>query len=101
MIGRVPDVQRWLDEEAVSGCVSARLRLLTTDEGARQSGIFTGYRSSWDIGNTHEGEPTINDAPLLIEGAEELALGTEAIVRLHPLAWEFWQSIHPGQRIEM
>lgn len=95
------DVKWLLDREAKEGYVLARLRLRATDEDGRKTGITTGYRSCWDIGGTFEGRPTLNDAPLLIESGEWLQPGDEAGVRLHPLAWEYWQDVRVGQRIEM
>jgi translation elongation factor EF-Tu-like GTPase len=88
-------------QEADEGYVLARLRVLTPEEGGRSLPILNGYRSCWDIGATYEGEPCLNDAPLLIEGADRIELGEEVNVRLHPLLWDFWQDIHVGQRIEM
>jgi len=89
----------WLDYEAEHGFIRARMRLLATEEGGRKRPIFTDYRASWDIGNTYEGEWTVNDAPITLEGVEELAPGEEATVRLHPLAREFWGHVEPGMTI--
>jgi translation elongation factor EF-Tu-like GTPase len=87
--------------EAEEGYFRARLRVLTPDEGGRSTPILSGYRSCWDIGATFQGEPCLNDAPLLIEGNDRIELGEERVVRLHPLLWDFWQHVHVGQRIEM
>jgi len=42
-----------------------------------------------------------HDAPLLIEEAEMLGLGEEAVVRLHPLCPELWPDVRPGLRLTM
>ena len=98
----VDDTEWWLKYEREHGCIRARLRVLTADEGGRLGPIFAGYRPDWNIGNLDDnGRPTINGAPLLIEGADEVPPGGEAVVRLHPLAPEFWTGVTVGQRIEM
>lgn len=95
------DAQRWPDREQTEGYVLARLRLLATEEGGRQTPIATGHRSCWDIGGEYEGKPMLNDAPLLIESDEWLSPGEVAEARLHPLVWEYWQAIQDGQQITM
>jgi len=89
----------WLDYEAEHGFIRARMQLLATEERGRKGPIFTDYRASWDIGNTYEGEWTINDAPVTLEDVEQLAPGEEATVRLHPIAREFWNQVKPGMTI--
>jgi hypothetical protein len=92
----------WERREREQGFVRVRLRLLTTNEGGRQGPIFDGYRASWDIGNLSEsGEWTINDAPLLFEDCDSLALGETAEARIHPIAPEFWTDVSAGTRLVM
>lgn len=97
----MPDVEWLLQREAREGFVLVRLRLRATEEGGRQTPIATGYRACWDIGGTFEGEPMLNDAPLLLESDDWLEPGSETHARLHPLMWEFWADIAEGQRILM
>jgi hypothetical protein len=79
----------WLDYEAQHGFIRVRLMLLTPDEGGRSRPVFSDYRASWDIGNTYEGQWTVNDAPLVFEDVEKLEPGEEALARIHPLRPEF------------
>lgn len=95
------DVDWLLKREKAEGYVLVRLHLHATDAGGRRSPITTGYRSSWDIGGTFEGQPMLNDAPLLLESGDWLQPGSEAEVQLHPLVWDYWQDIQQGQRIQM
>ena len=95
----VEDLGQWHDREAREGYIRARLRPLRADEGGRSTPLGNGYRACWDIGATYEGRPTLNDAPILFEHGDWLALGDEGIVRLHPLAWEFWENVTAGQVI--
>ena len=75
-----------------------RLRVLATAEGGRSSPFFHDYRPDWDIGS-HEGG--LNGAPIWIEGQASVAPGSEATVRLVPLAPEFWGHVAPGMEIAM
>ncbi len=78
-------MRAWLDHKYIW----IGLRLLATDEGDRKSPVWSDYRSSWDIGNTYNGEWTLNDAPLVLEDVESIAPGEEATARIHPIAPEF------------
>jgi len=89
----------WLDYEAEHGFIRVRLRLLTAEEGGRSRPIYSDYRASWDIGNTYEGEWTVNDAPLVLEDVDKLDPGDEALARIHPIAPQFWNHVEPGLRI--
>lgn len=89
----------WADYERERGYVRIDLRVLTPEEGGRPSGkaIFTEYRSCWDIGNTYEGGPMFNDAPLVLEGGtESLAPGERGTARIHPIAPEYWGGLQAG-----
>jgi translation elongation factor EF-Tu-like GTPase len=91
--------ERWSDEERAHGYIRARLRLLTTDEGGRNSPIYSGHRSHWAFPpEVHEER---HDAPLTLEGTRVLALGDEAMARLHPLFPELWPEVEPGLRLTM
>jgi hypothetical protein len=89
----------WLDYEREHGYIRIRFRLTPTEGGGRKAPVFSDYRASWDIGNTYEGEWTVNDAPLVFEEVEVLHPGEEAAARIHPLAPEFWTHVVPGTRI--
>ena len=98
-IGR--EHERWSADERANGYIRARLRLLTSEEGGRQSPIALGYRSHWAF--PAEIHADRHDAPLTIEtGAGEwLDPGEEATVRLHPLFPDLWPPIVPGLRLTM
>lgn len=77
------------------------LRLLAADEGGRKGPIFSDYRPSWNLGNTWQGEPTINDGRVFLEDRDELAPGVEGEARIEPLRSEFWGHVVPGTVIAM
>jgi hypothetical protein len=91
---------RWRRVEAERGYVRASLSLASPLEG-RKTPILHGYRACWDIGATHDGARTFNDAPVTIEDAPSISPGTEGTVRLHPLVPELWTHVRVGQAITM
>jgi translation elongation factor EF-Tu-like GTPase len=96
------DRAHWERRERDQGFLRVRVRLLTTEEGGRQSPIFDGYRAAWDIGNLSEsGEWTTKDAPLLFENRDSLPLGETAEARIHPIAPELWTDVSAGAQIAM
>jgi hypothetical protein len=95
-VGQSAKVRDWLEYERDHGYIRIRLRLTPTEQGGRGNRVWSDYRSSWDIGNTYNGEWTLNDAPLVLEDVEAIAPGEEAIARIHPLAPEYWGDIGPG-----
>jgi translation elongation factor EF-Tu-like GTPase len=89
------------DYEEREGYIRAEVRVLEHAEGGRRHPIFDGYRPDWNIGNTVDGTPTINGAPISIEGAD-VAHGAETVVmRLHPIVPELWGHVTPGMSIDM
>ena len=91
---------RWRCVEAERGYLRVSLNLASPAEG-RKTPIFSGYRACWDIGATHEGARTFNDAPVTIEDAPSIAPGVKGTVTLHPLAPGFWADVCVGQAITM
>jgi hypothetical protein len=89
------------DYERRFGYIRARLRLLSTEEGGRHSGVVDDYRSDWGIGTQPSGEVLMAGAPITIEGATKLELGETGIARLHPLYWDAWEAVRPGDQITM
>lgn len=89
----------WRDYEEAHGFIRVRLYLVPTEEGGRSRPIWSDYRASWDIGGVYEGDKTINDAPLTLEGAENLEPGQIGLARLHPIARQFWDHVQPGLEI--
>jgi hypothetical protein len=61
--------------------------------------VYSDYRSTWDIGNAHQGERAFNDAPLRFEEVDKLEPGQEAVARIHPVAPKFWGHVQRGSRI--
>jgi hypothetical protein len=43
----------------------------------------------------------IAEAPITIEDAERVAPGETGFARLHPIYWDAWSSVQPGDRIPM
>lgn len=92
----------WARIERDRGFIRVRVRLLSADEGGRKGPIDDGYRASWGISNrSEEGEWTISDAPLLLEGRDWLPPGESANVRIHPLWPEFWTEVSAGTELAM
>jgi hypothetical protein len=79
----------------------ARLRLLATAEGGRRTPILSDYRPSWDLGNTWQGRPTVNDGKVFLQDVDELAPGAEGLVRIEPMEPELWGRIEAGAVIAM
>ena len=85
-----------------AGYFRAQLRLVPTDEGGRRGRIYSGYRSTWWLGDrTPDGSIQYHDAPLTVEDGDRLELGELAVVRLYPTHPEYWPDVRPGQSIEM
>lgn len=95
-IGQSACAGDWLEYERDHGYIRIHLVLKPTDAGGRRNPVWCDYRSSWDIGNVYNGEWTLNDAPLVLEGVESIAPGEEATAGIHPLAPEYWRHIRPG-----
>ena len=78
--------RRWTSIERERGYIRARLRLLTTEEGGRQSAIASCYRSHWAFAPEVHDES--RDGPLTLESGpgQWLHPDAETMVRLHPLA---------------
>ena len=95
------DPERWAALERERGYLRVRLRLLRADEGGRKTGIVSGYRPDWDIGNVEGGRPTFNGAAVRLENADLLQPGHETTVRLLPFAPGFWLNVRSGQEIAM
>ncbi|MEV7090744.1 hypothetical protein AB0O07_33620 [Streptomyces sp. NPDC093085] len=94
----------WRAWEMQHGTFRARLSLLSTEEGGRQT-AFPGQgqlRPLWDIGNrAPDGGQAVNVARLWVEGVPGLAPGESATVRLAPLSPEQWRHVEPGDGITM
>lgn len=93
--------ERWTAGEHDGGYIRARLRLVSTQEGGRQTPIASGYRSHWAF--PPEVHRDSHDAPLTIESGPGrwMAPGEETVVRLHPLAPAYWPRIASGLRLTM
>ncbi|HVH47991.1 MAG TPA: DUF5063 domain-containing protein [Labilithrix sp.] len=79
---------------------AVRLRLLSAAEGGRLAPIRSNYRPSFDIGNTWQGEPTLNDGRILLT-CNELAPGAEAPATVEPLRPQFWDHVRTGATLEV
>lgn len=77
------------------------LRLLPTEQGGRQGSISSDHRPSWNLGNTWQGAPVVDDGRVLLEGRDELAPGAEGPARIEPIASERWGRVVPGAVIAM
>lgn len=81
--------------------LKVRLRLVPTELGGRKGPIFSDYRPSWDLKNTWNGRPTINDGRVLLDGIGELAPGADGPAFIEPLAEEFWGAVDVGAVVPM
>jgi translation elongation factor EF-Tu-like GTPase len=97
----VSDEERWLFWEAENGYYRAHLRVTGPDDGGRRQPILTGYRAAWAISAEEDREHIVHDAPLLIEGQQQIAPGGEGTVRLHPLYPEYWADVTAGTPLLM
>ncbi|MFI7273104.1 hypothetical protein [Streptomyces sp. NPDC049879] len=104
MLEHSADWCEWRAWEMQHGTIRARLSLLSTKDGGRQT-AFTGQgqlRPLWDIGNrAPDGGQAVNVARMWVEGAPGLAPGESATVRLAPLSPEQWRHVQPGDMITM
>ncbi len=84
------------------GYFRAQLRLVPTEEGGRRGHIYSGYRSTWWLGDrTADRSTHYHDAPLTVEDGDRLDLGEVAVVRMYPTHPEYWADVREGQSIEM
>lgn len=81
--------------------LKVRLRLLPTEHGGRKAPVFNDYRPSWNLGNTWNGQPTINDGRVLLDGLSELAPGSEGPAFIEPFVDEFWGAVDVGAVLPM
>ncbi len=81
--------------------ILARLRLLPTAERARRASRASIYRPHWNIGNTSDGEPALDDARVFLEDGELLSPGEERAVYIEPLFPEQWTHVTPGMQLPM
>jgi hypothetical protein len=89
------------DDERRCGYVRARLRLVPVESGGRPRGVWDDYRPDWGVGERLSGDALMAGAPITIEDADMIAPAGTGIVRLHPITWEAWTDIRPGQHIPM
>jgi hypothetical protein len=78
---------------------TVQLRLLASSEGGQHSPIASGYRPSFDIGNTHRGESMLNDGQIKLTVGELLPPGEEATATIEPLRPEYWDHVRAGMTI--
>jgi len=83
------------------GYVRARLRLVAPEAGGRTTGVWDDYRPNWGIGERLSGDALMAGAPLTVEDRDLIAPGTTGLVRLHPMTWDAWADVRPGQSIPM
>ena len=76
--------------------VAARVRLLPTDAGGRETPIRSNYRPTFDLGVLWMGKPAVNDGRIMLIDQDELAPGAEGLVRIEPLWAEYWATVREG-----
>lgn len=76
--------------------LTARVRLVPTDAGGKQTPIRSNYRPTFDLGLSWMGKPAVNDGRIMLIDRDELAPGTEGVVRIEPMFSEFWASVREG-----
>jgi Domain of unknown function (DUF5063) len=80
---------------------TARVRLVPIDEGGRKTPICSNYRPMFDLGETWQGHPVLNDGRVTLVERDELTPGEEGTVRIEPLCPEFWGAVRPAMVIPM
>lgn len=81
--------------------VRARLRVVTVEAGGPESGVASGTRPNWGIGQRLSGDGLLGRAPIVVEDADWIAPGATGVVRVHPAEWDAWADVRPGDRIPM
>jgi uncharacterized protein DUF5063 len=76
--------------------LTASLRLTSTDAGGRKTPIRSNYRPTFDLGLSWMGKPAVNDGRITLIDQDELAPGTEGLVRIQPMFSEFWATVREG-----
>jgi hypothetical protein len=89
------------DHERRFGFVRARLRLVAPEAGGLTEGVWDDYRPNWGVGERLSGDALMAGAPITIEAADAIAPGGTGLVRLHPMSWDAWTDVRPGQTIPM
>ena len=89
------------DHERRFGYVRAKLRLVTPEAGGLTQGVWDDYRPNWGVGERLSGDALIAGAPITVEGTDSIAPGETGMVRLHPMYWDAWSDVLPGQSIPM
>ena len=91
----------YAEHERRFGYVRAKLRLVTTEAGGLTQGVRDDYRPNWGVGERLSGDALMAGAPITIEDADVIRPGDTGLVRLHPMYWDAWEEVRPGQRITM
>jgi hypothetical protein len=88
-------------QEPPPAYVRARLRVVGVDAGGPKTGVATGSRPNWGIGQRLSGDGLLGRAPVIVEDADLIAPGATGVVRVHPVEWDAWAAVRPGDTIPM
>jgi hypothetical protein len=88
-------------QDEPSGYVRAHLRVVAVEAGGPASGVASGSRPNWGIGQRLSGDGLLGRAPVSVEDADRIEPGTTGVVRVHPADWEAWADVRPGDTIPM
>jgi hypothetical protein len=89
------------DSEDPVGHIRARLRMVAADDGGPPAGVADGHRPNWGVGQRLSGDGLLARATITIEDAERIAPGDTGFVRIHPVSWDAWADVRPGETIPM
>jgi hypothetical protein len=88
-------------EQRPPAYVRARLRVVAVEAGGPESGVASGSRPNWGIGQRLSGDGLLGRAPIVVEHGERIAAGATGVVRVHPAEWDAWAEVRPGDTIPM
>jgi SAM-dependent methyltransferase len=90
-----------MEIEPEAGYVRAQLRVVAVDAGGPPTGVASGSRPNWGVGQRLSGDGLLGRAVVTVEAGDRIAPGETGVVRVHPSGWEAWSDVRPGERIPM
>jgi hypothetical protein len=75
--------------------------VVAVERGGPPSGVASGSRPNWGIGQRLSGDGLLGRAPVSIEDGDRIEPGATGVVRVHPAEWDAWADVRPGDTIPM